>query len=52
MRARAGRRLDFNYFIRALIDVPRTAAISAEPLAATFYASSAAALPSWGFICQ
>ena len=37
---RGGRRLDFNYFIRALIDVPRTAAISAGPLAATFYTRS------------
>ena len=35
--AAARRRLDFNYFIRVLIDVPRTAAISAGPLAATFY---------------
>ena len=34
-----GRRLDFNYFIRALMDVPRTAVIlGAGPLAATFYA--------------
>ena len=35
-----GARMDFNYFIRALMDVRRATAISAGPLATAFYTRS------------
>lgn len=37
---RRGARMDFNYFIRALMDVRRATAISAGPLATAFYTRS------------
>ena len=37
---RRGARMDFNYFIRALMDVRSAAAISGGPLATAFYTRS------------